>query len=64
MADPVAGLGEMRRVTRPGGTVAASVWDQADRGPLTVFWRAARALDLGPAPFTVEATAWCVRGQA
>ncbi|MDC7121514.1 class I SAM-dependent methyltransferase [Cellulomonas fimi] len=143
MADPVAGLGEMRRVTRPGGTVAASVWDQEERGPLTAFWRAARALDprvrgesdlagvrrghlaslmrdagvagveegeltvsltfasfedwwepftlgvgpagrhvrlvddatrsrlrdlcaleLGPPPFTVDATAWCVRGRA
>jgi ubiquinone/menaquinone biosynthesis C-methylase UbiE len=45
MSDPVAGLGEMRRVTRPGGFVAASVWDHAgDRSPLTPFWRAAREL--------------------
>jgi SAM-dependent methyltransferase len=43
MTDPVAGLREMARVTRPGGTVAASVWDHAgDRGPLTPFWRAVR----------------------
>jgi SAM-dependent methyltransferase len=43
MADPVAGLAEMRRVTRPGGVVAACVWDYAgDRGPLGVFWDAAR----------------------
>ena len=35
MSDPVAGLSEMRRVTRPGGTVAACVWDHAGgSGPL------------------------------
>jgi SAM-dependent methyltransferase len=45
MTDPLAGLSEMRRVTRPGGTVAACVWDFAgNRGPLGVFWGAARAV--------------------
>jgi SAM-dependent methyltransferase len=45
MADPVAGLVEMRRVTRRGGVVAASVWDYAgNRGPLGVFWEAAREI--------------------
>jgi SAM-dependent methyltransferase len=48
MADPVAGLREMGRVTRPGGTVAASVWDNAgSSGPLQVFWRAAQEVDPG-----------------
>jgi len=46
MTDPVEGLREMSRVTRPGGVVAASVWDHAgDAGPLAAFWRAARDLD-------------------
>src|SRR5262245_6265732 len=46
MADPVAGLREMGRVTRRDGTVAACVWDHAgDRGPLTMFWQAVRDLD-------------------
>jgi SAM-dependent methyltransferase len=46
MADPVLGLQEMGRVTRPGGVVSACVWDHAGgRGPLTAFWRAVRELD-------------------
>jgi SAM-dependent methyltransferase len=46
MSDPVRGLGEMARVTRPGGVVAACVWDHAGGGgPLSTFWRAARDLD-------------------
>ncbi len=48
MADPVAGLGEMRRVVRPGGVVAACVWDHAGgRSPIADFWRVAAALDPG-----------------
>jgi SAM-dependent methyltransferase len=46
MTDPVVGVGEMRRVTRRGGVVAACVWDHAGgQGPLSVFWKAARELD-------------------
>lgn len=47
MKDPVAGIAEMRRVTRAGGAVVACVWDHAGQGPLTVFWQAARELDPG-----------------
>jgi len=48
MADPVVGLREMARVTRPGGVVVACVWDHAGgRGPLSLFWTAVRQLDPG-----------------
>ncbi len=46
MADPGAGLAEMRRVTRHDGVVAACVWDHGGgQGPLSPFWEAARELD-------------------
>jgi SAM-dependent methyltransferase len=46
MSDPVAGLAEMRRVTRDGGIVAACVWDHAGgKAPLSPFWRAVAQLD-------------------
>jgi len=46
MTDPVAGVGEMARVTKPGGTIAACIWDHGtDRGALSPFWKVARTLD-------------------
>ncbi len=46
MSDPVAGLAEMRRVTRRDGVVAACVWDHAGgQGPLSPLWEAARELN-------------------
>jgi SAM-dependent methyltransferase len=50
MADPPAGVAEMRRVTRRGGTVAAAVWDYAgEMTLLRTFWDAAIAVDPGAA---------------
>ena len=46
MSDPVAGLGEMKRVTRERGVVAACVWDHAGgHSPLSLFWQAVHDLD-------------------
>src|SRR3954452_3605046 len=47
MHDADQGVREMARVTRPGGTVAACMWDIAGGGMtmLSTFWRAARDID-------------------
>ena len=47
MRDPDRGVTEMRRVTRPGGTIAACMWDIATGGMtmLQIFWSAVRSLD-------------------
>ena len=56
MRDAVAGLTEMRRVTRPGGTVAACAWDHGARqSPLAPFWRAVDDARLGAPDESVQA---------
>lgn len=43
MSDPLAGAREMLRVTRPGGIVAACVWDLVGgRAPQSMFFQAMR----------------------
>ncbi|MEV0673216.1 class I SAM-dependent methyltransferase [Mycobacterium sp. NPDC050441] len=44
MADPVAGIRQMARVTRSGGVVAACVWD-GPTGALAPFWNAVHLID-------------------
>jgi SAM-dependent methyltransferase len=46
MSDPVAGIGEMRRVVRSGGVVVTCVWDLGGgRAPMSGYWRAAKEID-------------------
>ena len=48
MSDAERGVGEMKRVVKPGGTVAACTWDYADgMKMLRAFWDA--ALEVAPA---------------
>ena len=65
MADAEAGVREMARVVRPGGAVAACVWDYA--GGMTMlraFWDAAREVDLERASRADEGVVmpWCRGG--
>ncbi|KAA1397500.1 class I SAM-dependent methyltransferase [Aeromicrobium ginsengisoli] len=46
LPDPGAGVAEMLRVVRPGGTIAACTWDYADgMTMLRTFWDAAHEVD-------------------
>ena len=52
MSDADQGIGEMARVTKPGGVVAAAMWDLHGGGMpmLEYFWRAAREIDPSGVP--------------
>jgi SAM-dependent methyltransferase len=66
MSDPEAGVGEMRRVTRPGGVVASCVWDYAgEMTLLRAFWDAAREVDPEGAAAVDEGVVmpWCGEGE-
>jgi len=43
--DPRAGLAEMARVVRPGGTVAACTWNFREMKLLRTFWESVRSLE-------------------
>ena len=61
--DAAAALQQMIRVTRPGGVVAAAVWDYGDgMQMLRTFWDAAVALDPGAAPRDERHMPLCARG--
>jgi SAM-dependent methyltransferase len=66
MDDADAGVGEMARVTRPGGIVAACVWDYAgEMTLLRAFWDAAREVspERGAAADEGVAMRWCRDGE-
>jgi len=57
--DPAAAVAEWRRVTRPGGTVAAYVWDyRGEMQMMRYFWDAAAALD--PAASEPDEGRWSI----
>jgi len=66
MGDAPAGVGEMARVTRPGGLVASCVWDYAgEMTLLRAFWDAAGEVDPERAAAADEGVVmrWCGEGE-
>jgi SAM-dependent methyltransferase len=66
MQDAHAGVGEMARVTRPGGVLAACVWDYAgEMTMLRAYWDAAYdiAPELAPAVDEGVVMPWCREGE-
>ncbi len=61
--DPAVALDQMIRVTRPGGVVAAAVWDYGDgMGMLRMFWDEAVALNPDAEPRDERHMPLCSRG--
>jgi SAM-dependent methyltransferase len=66
MGDARRGVGEMARVTRPGGVLASCVWDYAgEMRLLRSFWDAARDVDFEHAAAADEGVVmrWCRDGE-
>ena len=66
MQEPERGVREMARVTRPGGVVAACVWDYAgEMTLLRAFWDAAREVEpeRGAAADEGSVMPWCGEGE-
>lgn len=66
MDDPGAGVREMARVTRPGGTVGSCVWDYGgEMTLLRAFWDAAREITPERAAAADEGVVmrWCGEGE-
>lgn len=62
VSDPEQAVGEMRRVTRPGGRISAAVWDYGgEMTMLRAFWDA--ALELDPDAPDESAMRFCREGE-